>query len=151
MATEIDPEIGPAARKRMKDVVVVEGSANARGPEDDNQGAAGLSPEYAFDLDYTDRRGHRWQGAFRCRALTVKDRITVGLTRARLSANTPLNSIDRSTLNLLEMQAHLAVALEEFPTWAESLGDLHDVGVISAIYKEVADHEGRFWGRTDRS
>ncbi len=147
-----EAEIGTKARKRkMKDVVVVEASASAKGPEDDDSGVNGLSPDYSFDLDHTDRRGHRWQGAFSCHALTIKDRITVGLTRARLSANSPLSTIDASTVNLLEMQAHLAVALDDFPDWAESLGDLYDVGVISAIYREVADHEGRFWGRDDTS
>ena len=54
--------------------------------------------------------------------------------------------VDAATLNLLEMQAHLAVALDDAPPWASDLGELYDVGVVAAIYREVASHEARFWG-----
>ena len=152
-------EVGPAARKRKKkksppartqrDVEVVSPKSPKLGPGSDAEGADGLSPEHTFDLDYTDRRGHYWSGRFACHVLTIKERATVGLTRSRLTANTPAGVIDASTLNILEMQAHLAVALDACPVWAESLGELYDVGVLAAIYREVASHEARFWGTDD--
>ena len=151
--TETGAEIGPASRKKRvflpNDVEVVESPSVETGPENDSRGATGLSPKHSFDLDYTDRRGRHWTGAFACHVLTIKERATVGLTRARLTANTPAGVIDASTLNILEMQAHLAVALDSCPAWAEALGDLYDVGVVAEIYQEVASHEARFWGTDD--
>ena len=148
-----EPAIGTAARKkrRTQDVKVVESPQPRKklGPDNDGSGIGGLSPEHTFDLDYTDRRGYHWTGRFRCHVLTIKERATVGLTRSRLTANTPSNVIDAATLNILEMQAHLAVALDECPDWADALGDLYDVAVVAEIYKEVASHEATFWSGVD--
>lgn len=141
--------IGTRARKKrtQKKIAVVEPAevAQKSGPENDGQGVGGLSPHHTFDLDFTDRRGYHWTGRFKCHVLNIRERASVGLTRSRLTANTPASVIDPATLNILEMQAHLAVALDECPDWAESLGDLYDVAVISEIYKEVASHEANFW------
>ena len=143
--------IGTSARKKrtQKKIKVVEPApvspGGKAGPENDNRGITGLSPFHSFDLDFTDRRGYRWEGRFKCHVLTIKERAAVGLTRSRLTVNTPANVIDPATLNILEMQAHLAVALDECPDWANSLGDLYDVAVISEIYREVASHEANFW------
>ena len=65
------------------------------------------------------------------------------------TSNTRAEVIDGATLNLLEMQAHLAVAIDDCPEWAADLGSLYDVGVVAAIYKEVASHEAGFWGAGD--
>lgn len=152
--------IGTRARKKrsqkkqpQRDVQVVEPIEPAAkdGPEHDNQGIGGLSPHHEFDLDFTDRRGYRWTGRFKCHVLNIRERASVGLTRSRLTANTPASVIDPATLNILEMQAHLAVALDEAPEWADRLGDLYDVAVISEIYKEVASHEANFWRGDDGS
>ena len=142
--------IGTKARKRRStqqniDLVEPVEPKSKAGPEHDNQGISGLSPDHAFDLDFTDRRGYHWTGRFKCHVLNIKERATVGLTRSWLTANTPANVIDPATLNILEMQAHLAVALDDCPDWAETLGDLYDVAVIGEIYKEVASHEANFW------
>ena len=147
--------IGTRARKArtQRNVNVVEPIEPAKklGPEHDNQGVDGLSPHHTFDLDYVDRRGYHWTGRFRCNVLNIRERASVGLTRSRLTANTPANVIDPATLNILEMQAHLAVALDECPDWAEALGDLYDVSVIGEIYREVASHEANFWRGFDGS
>ena len=116
------------------------------GPDHDNIGADSVKAKHAFDLDYTDQRGYHWSGKFRCHVLTIRERAAVGLTRSKLTANTPPEMIDASTLNILEMQAHLALALDDAPEWANELGEIYDVGVLGAIYQEVASHEARFWG-----
>ena len=150
-------EIGSKARKKRKRSapptptkgleVVEQGDAKlVLGPANDSSGVSGVRADHVFELDYTDSRGYRWEGHFKCHILTIKERCAVGLTRSRLTANTPSQVIDGATLNLLEMQAHLAVAIDSCPEWAEDLGELYDVGVVAAIYKEVASHEAGFWG-----
>ena len=152
-------ELGSAARKRKKAAapplpttsktglnVVTPPSIAPSGPEKDHEGSGGVSADHEFDLDYTDQRGYHWTGHFKSHILNIKERAAVGLTRSRLTANTPAQVVDAATLNLLEMQAHLAVALDDAPEWAADLGELYDVGVVAAIYREVASHEARFWG-----
>jgi len=149
-------DIGATARRKKKvtdidpvEPPTMEAAAKAiDGPSNDSQGVGGVGPDHLFALDYTDSRGHVWRGEFRCRALTIRDRVQVGLTRARLAGGLSPAVLDGDTLDLLEMQAHLAVVLEEGPDWAEKLSDFHDVGLIAAIYKEVSEHEARFWGAT---
>tara|TARA_R110002020_G_scaffold194133_19_gene394782 strand:+ start:4725 stop:5240 length:516 start_codon:yes stop_codon:yes gene_type:complete len=158
-------EIGSAARKRKRKasppktktssktgLEVIEPGDTAAvvlGHENDNVGTNGLTAEHTFELDHTDSRGYVWRGRFRCHILNIRERAAVGLTRSRLTANTPAEVIDSATLNLLEMQAHLAVAIDDAPDWASDLGTLYDVGVVAAIYREVASHEAGFWKPAD--
>lgn len=158
-------EIGSAARKRKRKAsppktktnsqtgleVIEPGDATAvtLGPANDDTGANGLTAKHTFELNHTDSRGYVWKGRFCCHILNIRERAAVGLTRSRLTANTPAEVIDAATLNLLEMQAHLAVALDEAPDWASDLGELYDVGVVAAIYREVASHEAGFWKPVD--
>jgi len=155
-----DAEVGSAARKRKKTkpptqragtgLEVVEPlESGIVGQDHDHEGVGGIAAKHTFQLDYKDRRGYVWTGTFTCHVLTIKERSAVGLTRSRLTANTPSEVIDQVTLNILEMQAHLAVALDASPDWAKDIGALYDVGVVGAIYKEVASHEARFWGAND--
>lgn len=113
----------------------------------DAKGKDGAVEEtHTFTLDYTDQRGYHWSGNFKTHVLSIKERTIVGLTRARLSGGVHPDQLDVTTLSLLEMQAHLAVSLDEHPDWAEDLSSFNDVGVIASIYEEVASHEARFWG-----
>lgn len=119
------------------------------GPESDDEGHKGVSRYHSFDLDYVDeRRGRTWSGKFKCKVLSVKDQIAMGRVMSSLRGNVPPQTLDLTTLQITEMLAHLTVALEDAPPWArgDNLLDLHDLNVIGAIYKEVRDHEGRFWG-----
>ena len=118
----------------------------ASGPGNDRVGAGGVTKTHVFDLDYLDKRGRKWDGQFKCHALTIREKAQVGLTRAQLSAGVPPHMIDVFTGNLLEMLAHCAIALDDAPKWATKLEELHDPAVIEAIYKEVAAHEARFHG-----
>jgi hypothetical protein len=115
--------------------------SNLHAPEKDVVG-----PEHTFAVDHTDDRGTRWSGTFRCHVLTIRERTQVGIVRSRLSLGTSPLLLDPTTIDLLEMQAHLAVALDAKPDWADDFGNLHDPGVLIAVYKEVASHEARFHG-----
>ena len=145
--------IGPSARRRKSktgpEVPVTptaEQAVTQTGPDNDKVGADGCGPEHTFTLDYTDARGRKWSGEFRCHVLTIRERAQVGLVRSQLCAGMAPLGLDASTLDLLEMQAHLAVALDTAPDWASDLGSLHDPAVLAAIYGEVASHEARFHG-----
>ena len=141
--------IGPAARRARKSATSPEvptiptaaDAASLLGPANDKVGADGCGPEHTFTLDFTDQRGRKWTGEFRCHVLTIRERAQVGLVRSQLCAGMAPVALDASTLDLLEMQAHLAVALDTAPDWASDLGGLHDPGVLAAIYGEVASHE----------
>jgi hypothetical protein len=149
--------IGPSARRRQSktgpEVPVTptaEQAVTQTGPDNDKVGADGCGPEHTFTLDYTDARGRKWSGEFRCHVLTIRERAQVGLVRAQLSAGMAPIGLDAATLDLLEMQAHLAVALDSAPDWARDLGGLHDPAVLGVIYAEVAGHEARFHGAGTR-
>ena len=117
------------------------------GPVNDNKGKGSIVEETkTFQLDYTDQRGYHWGGTFTNHILTIKERTVVGLTRSRLAGGLPPEQLDETTLSLLEMQAHLAVSLDLAPEWASDLTQFRDIGVLAAIYGEVASHEAQFWG-----
>ena len=122
------------------------------GPETDGQGAAdGIAAYHEFDLDHLDARGHRWEGRFRCHVLTIDERVQVALTKARMMGGVAPFMLDPETLALLEMRAHLAVALDKAPDWMKRMGGFRDQNVVAAIYREVAQHEQRFHGSTSES
>lgn len=116
------------------------------GPTNDKLGKEGVLKDHVFDLDYLDQRGRRWQGRFKCHVLTTQERIQVGLIRSRMSGGVAPHLLDSTTASLLEVIAHLAVALDDGPAWAKRLEMLHDPGVALEIYKEVRQHEERFHG-----
>lgn len=118
----------------------------ANGPAKDKIGAKGVPREHAFDLEHVDQRGRLWTGHFECHALNFMEVARVGLTRARLSGGVSPGSLDVVTLHMLEMLAHLAIAVDKAPPWAAKLDEVMDPGVVSAIYEEVADHANRFRG-----
>lgn len=114
------------------------------GPDQDKVGKDGVLKEHSFTLEHIDTRGRRWTGQFRCHALTYRERISIGLIRSRMSGGVAPHLLDVTTSNLLEMLAHLSVALDDGPPWARDLESIHDPGVVTAIYKEVLEHEQRF-------
>lgn len=116
------------------------------GPANDAKGANGVDANHEFDLDYTDSRGMLWTGHFKTHVLTLGEKTQVGLTRARLAGGVSPISLDPQTLDILEMQAHLAVALDGGPEWAKNLSGIRDINVLAEVYKEVLSHEERFWG-----
>jgi hypothetical protein len=148
-------QIGAEKRRNVTDTKVVEAptvsEARARatakpGPTNDDTGADGLPAAFEFDLDYTDRRGRVWSGHFQAHVLGIQEKITVGLTRANMSGGLAPEALDIQTFNLLEMQAHLSVALDDAPKWARNMSKIRDVNVLHAVYKEVASYEAKFHG-----
>jgi len=119
------------------------------GPGNDNKGAKGILPDHEFVLDFLDRRGRKWSGRFKVHALTIRDRMTIGVTRGRLAQGVSVQALDSATLEQLEVQSHLAVAVDESPPWWSAIMDGRDAyafDVLGAVYEEVAKHERRFWG-----
>ncbi len=155
MSTEAIPEesegIGAAKRRKKPPVKAEPVKAKSAkdvvksGPKNDHVGANGTDSSTTFKLDYTDQRGYHWTGDFKSHVLTIGERTSVGLTRSRMSGGMSLDGIDEATLSLMEMQAHLAIALDEYPEWAEDISTIRDIGVLTAIYSEVASHEAMFW------
>lgn len=119
------------------------------GPANDDTGAEGLLSTFDFDLDVMDQRGRPWTGRFSAKVLNYGDRIRVGLMRSQLSNHIPVEALDPTTRDLMEMVAHLEVALTDRPRWADDLLALYDYTVIGAIYREVASYENRFHGAID--
>ncbi|MAD95955.1 MAG: hypothetical protein CMB99_01375 [Flavobacteriaceae bacterium] len=147
--------IGPEGRKGGGGIPVAPASPSPSeaavvsplgSPANDDKGAGGVLADHEFTLDYTDSRGHRWHGVFRCHILTIAERARVGLTRSNLAGGISPASLDGDTLFNLEMQAWLAIALDQAPDWAADLRSLRDVRLLGSIYEEVAQHEARFWG-----
>lgn len=146
---ERDEETIGSRRTKTPSVKEARAAATATpGPSNDATGKDGVGATKTFTLDYTDKRGHRWEGEFGCHVLTIRERVQVGLMKSRLAGGLPPQALDPLTDSILEMQSHLAFALDKRPEWAadEKLEGFRDVNLIEAIYKEVIDHEGRFWG-----
>ncbi len=106
-----------------------------------------MRDEWGFPLDYTDLAGRTWKGKFINRILTIDQINQVGVIRAKLCGNLPIDSLDVSTLDNAEMLSHLTVSLAKRPDWALKLGELKDPGLLRAIYVEVSSHEDMFHGR----
>lgn len=102
--------------------------------------------EYTFDFDWTDGRGKVWKGKFVNKILTIGDKQSVGIMRARLADGLPVESIDPLTQEINLMVSHLAFSLKQRPKWAEDLLALNNVALLQEIYLEVASHEAIFLG-----
>jgi hypothetical protein len=135
----IAPVESPSPKEAAAEVAI------KTGPKHDDVGAQGLPAEFEFDLDYKDRRGYVWSGHFRAHILNITEQARVGLTKTRLAGGLNPVLLDLSTQNILEMQAHLAIALDESPPWAKNLHTVRDGGVLAAVYDHVARYEARFW------
>lgn len=153
MASGIGAEGRRARTAVAADAVVPPPLAEARqavvgqpGPENDHIGKDGVGERHSFTLEYTDSRGRVWRGAFRSHVLTIREKVQVGLLKARLAGNAPPEALDYVTASLLEIMAHLTIALDDAPPWASDLEKIRDPGVLQAIYEEVAGHEARFHG-----
>lgn len=134
-------KVKAASLTSAKDAVV-----KTLGPANDSKGMSGTDAAKTFQLDYTDNRGFHWSGEFTIHVLTIGERTRVGLTRSQMAGGISLEGIDETTLSLMEMQAHLALAIDKAPAWADDLSQIRDIGVLTSIYSEVASHEATFWG-----
>lgn len=145
-----DRRRNPPKKRRLPDVSLEVARETAAvvlsGPDLDSEGVEGLPPKHSFNFRFVDRRKRVWTGSFQAHVLTSREKIQVGLVRAQLTGNTPVEALDRVTYNLVEMVAVLEVALDSRPMWADDLLNLHEMGVLQALYEEVATYEARFHG-----
>ncbi|OGD36831.1 hypothetical protein A2V94_07005 [Candidatus Atribacteria bacterium RBG_16_35_8] len=101
---------------------------------------------YPFHFKWTSKRGQVFEGDFVNKILSIKDQMGVGVLRAKLAGNTPIESLDAFTVQLNMMVAHLTISLIEKPEWAKDLRDLKYADLLESLYSEVASHEATFFG-----
>jgi hypothetical protein len=106
-----------------------------------------LKEEWAFDFHHVDRVGREWKGSFKNQILSIDEINQVGVWRARLCGNVPIDALDAATLDNAERLAHLTVSLKKRPDWAADLGKLKDPEILKKLYQEVSSHEDIFHGR----
>lgn len=102
--------------------------------------------EYPFVFSHTDGHGKVWKGNFTNKVLTIRDRQSVGVLRARLASGVPVVALDDMTQEINLMIAHLTFSLTERPDWAKDLQSLDDIRLLQELYLEVASHEAHFLG-----
>jgi hypothetical protein len=105
-----------------------------------------LNEEYEFDFCWKDKRGHKWEGHFTNKILSIAEHQAVGILRSRLGGGIPVESLDLLTNELNLIIAHLSISLKSKPKWAEDLRTLVHIDLLQDLYKEVASHEAMFFG-----
>jgi hypothetical protein len=99
---------------------------------------------YTWQFDWTDKRGHRWQGSFTNEIASIYQRRVIGMTRARAMGGSPIGSIDKETDTLVHMVAWLQTTLTDKPKWFEDPDKLKNHLLIAEVFSEVASHEATF-------
>lgn len=130
--------------EKMKEVLEADISGKKQSRIDPDHPMA--QKHYTFRINYTDNRGRVWEGEFTSKILSIRERQNAGALRARMSGGAALDSLDALTTELNLMLAHMAYSLTDRPDWAKDLSSLEDIGLIQAIYTEVAAHEANFLG-----
>lgn len=108
--------------------------------------------EKSFSIDhYCEGEERRYSGRFTVRKLTIGDLSRLGARKAQLCGGLsydPATSkgIDPATAMLNEMIAHCEIALIDKPEWFDT-DKITDVGLLNAVYEEVASFEANFLGR----
>ena len=99
---------------------------------------------YEFAID--EKIGRReYKGRFKNKILTLEDKLRVGNVRSLLTNQAPWEALDPDTRLLSEIQAHLAISLQEKPRWFDST-KLHDSRILYRVYRRVQEHESFFRG-----
>ena len=106
----------------------------------------------SFSIDhYSEGEDKRYAGRFTVKKLTIGDLSRLGSRKAQLCGGlsydpTTSKGIDPSTAMLNEMIAHCEIALSDKPDWFDA-EKIIDVGLLNAVYEEVADFEANFLNR----
>lgn len=114
----------------------------SKASEDDEK----LQEEYAFHFKHTDGRGKVWEGDFVNKVLSIKDRGQAGILESTLNGGQPVDSMNDMIRSMNNAIAHMTFSLQKRPSWANDLRNLHDIGVVIALFGEVAEHEATFLG-----
>lgn len=102
--------------------------------------------EYPFWIDWTSPSGKNYQGEFVNRVLSLGDKASAGVLRAKLGGGMPVSSLDDMTIEVNLIIAHLTFSLIKKPDWAADLRSLDELALLQVIYEEVASHEATFFG-----
>jgi len=106
----------------------------------------------SFSIDYhSEGEDQRYTGRFTVKKLTIGDLSRLGSRKAQLCGGLSYDpstskGIDPSTAMLNEMIAHCEIALIEKPEWFDA-DKIIDVGLLNAVYEEVASFEANFLSR----
>lgn len=140
------PHLADIARQTQEAVDAARRPADAVQHEPQPTADARCKNRYTFDIDHTQPNGTRYTGRFTNKILTLGEKITVGITRARLQMGVPLDAITTDTYNLLFMTTSLQQSLVERPKWAEDLLSLESEDLVRAIFDQCDAHERIFRG-----
>jgi hypothetical protein len=109
-----------------------------------------------FSIDYeSDIDNYHYRGKFTCKKLSIKDLSALGVRKAQLNggfhydAGNPGRGVDEQTDEMNNMVAHLELAIVDAPAWWD-LDKITDLDLIAEVYKEVAEFEYSFLGRSNR-
>ena len=104
-----------------------------------------LLPMTKFAIDFTDRKGKRWQGEFVYKVPTLGDMLRIAnLKTAQLPAGSPW---DANGAMLSEMMCYLEVTLQKpRPKWW-SPHLFYSAEVLAKVYAEATGYADRFLGR----
>lgn len=130
------------AVQKEAEKVLPEKAEDAVDPEADPK----AKREYTFDFKWVDGRGKPWEGKFTNTVLNIRDRQLVGVLRAQLANNVPVEALDPLTQEINLIVAHLTFSLSRKPKWADDLNTLDNPRVLQEVYEEVMAHEATFLG-----
>lgn len=100
---------------------------------------------YTFQFDWTDARGHRWQGAFTVHYPTPMDIMRAGVMQARMNGSTPRDALDPLTDEIAFIVSRLSYTLDKRPGWFKDPTAIIDgVPLLQAVYERVVDFEQFF-------
>jgi len=103
----------------------------------------------SFSIDYhSEVEDMRYVGRFTVKKLTIGDLSRLGTRKAQLCGGLSYDpqtskGIDPATSMLNEMIAHCEISLIEKPEWFDA-ERIVDVGLLQAVYEEVASFEANF-------
>ena len=106
-----------------------------------------LSKSFSIDY-YSESEDRRYSGHFTVKKLTIGDLSKLGARKAQLCGGMNYDpdtgkGVDPGTAVLNEMIAHCEIALTDVPEWFRT-DEISDVGVLNAVYEEVAAFEANF-------
>jgi len=100
---------------------------------------------YTFQLDWTDTRGHRWQGSFTVHYPTPMDIMRAGVMQARMNGSTPRDALDPLSDEISFITSRLTYCLDKRPGWFKDPTTIIDgVPLLQAVYERVLDFEQFF-------
>ena len=144
--------IGAEARKAAPEVDLGKARKAVRGLTGelhDKVGKRGLEPSFTVEIEHVDDRGYIWRATVKAHVLTARERVQKGLIRARMANGVAPHLLDIETGNILEVAAHLSMAIDHGPAWLNDPLELYDFSPAIAVYDEVAMYEARFRGAID--